>query len=592
MNNYHNLIVIGDKSSGKTRLIDSIVFDPNRGDSGELPSVLPPQEFSFPLKNQEITFNFIDTDSSKSIETIFSTVPLLSSELIIFVIETNNSQAVQRFHDEWLPYIVRSKKMLYIIQSKVDTVETIESFNCSEVEKYVRFQGVFEYSSKTRENIEVLLFNLSKLFFFSADYLYNFSEERLTSQCHKALRRIFWLIDEHNSGQIQVENLKSLLGVSEEDQVSFDEDEKTMSLESFLGFMVTLILTRHEHLVWNMVQKFNYNDRLVLDIDDFISEASPDISHEDVITLSEEGKQVLSHIFRRFDKDNDGLLDEEDIDEAFSLTSIHSLLFEWGYSEIDKLIEIKKKRLFRQTSSDYPSVLHCYVFGASNCGKTSILRHFIGKKPLNGDVHIKSVQYSVVDRINLQNKEYHLIITEFEDKEIPVVLKSEEIMGKCDVALLLFDGNDRYSFSFLEHIQRGLDPSIPCVYMLTKHDLEIVEQENMGDVTPKQFCEALSLIWPPYLCSLVSSQGLNNIKTLFSDLLEVALNPEDSGCLPKWSMCDIDEINDNQVDDDSDGGDLYKKESLVKRTLKVIGVVSGFGLITFAIIRWLKKSKD
>lgn len=219
------------------------------------------------------------------------------------------------------------------------------------------------------------------------------------------------------------------------------------------------------------------------------------------------------------------------------------------------------------------------------------MRHFIGKKPLNGDIHIKSVQYSVVDRINLQNKDYHLIITEFEDKEIPVVLKSEEIMGKCDVALLLFDGNDRYSFSFLEHIQRGLDPSIPCVYMLTKHDLEIVEQENMGDVTPKQFCEALSLIWPPYLCSLVSAQGLNNIKTLFSDLLEVALNPEDSGCLPKWSMCDIDEMNDNQ-DDDDESNDIYRKESLLKRTLKVVGVVSGFGLLTFAMIRWLKKSKD
>lgn len=209
---------------------------------------------------------------------------------------------------------------------------------------------------------------------------------------------------------------------------------------------------------------------------------------------------------------------------------------------------------------------------------------------MNGDVHTKSVQYSVVDSIEYQNREFYLIITEFEDKEIPFVLKSEELMGKCDVALLLFDGNDRFSFSFLEHIQRGLEPSIPCIYMLTKYDLEIVEQENLN-VTPKQFCEALSLVWPPYLCSLVSSQGLNNIKTLFSDLLDVAINPKDSGCLPKWSMIG-EEGEENQEDIDDADDELIKKEPLLKRTLKIVGVITVFGLMTFAMLKWLKKSKE
>ena len=111
---------------------------------------------------------------------------------------------------------------------------------------------------------------------------------------------------------------------------------------------------------------------------------SPDISHEDIITLSEEGKDALSRIFGRFDKNRDGLLNEEDIDEAFSLTTVcpfHEMstnyfdscrtvgekeidlnawislwqliattncyryihcLFEWGCQDIEKMIDIKK----------------------------------------------------------------------------------------------------------------------------------------------------------------------------------------------------------------------------------------------------------
>lgn len=232
--------------------------------------------------------------------------------------------------------------------------------------------------------------------------------------------------------------------------------------------------------------------------------------------------------------------------------------------------------------------MNCYVFGASNCGKTSLLRHFVGKPTLLDSSISSSEHYSVIDRITYDKKDYYLIITEFEDKEIPFVLKSEELMGKCDVALLLYDGNDKFSFSFLEHIQRELEPSIPCVYMLTKYDLPIVDQENLA-VTPQQFCEALALIWPPYLCSLTSQQGLNNIKTLFSDLLEVAMNPEESGCLPKWSL--LNEAEDDDLQDDTEDGEV-PKESLAKRTVKIAGFVSILGLVTYMMVKWIKKSKE
>jgi len=52
------------------------------------------------------------------------------------------------------------------------------------------------------------------------------------------------------------------------------------------------------------------------------NEISPSISHEDLITLSSKGKEVLKTIFKKFDRDMDGLLNEEEIAEAFSLTTV------------------------------------------------------------------------------------------------------------------------------------------------------------------------------------------------------------------------------------------------------------------------------
>jgi len=221
------------------------------------------------LKNQEITFAFYDTDSSKSVESIFSSTSLLSSELIIYVVEANNAEARREFTEKWLPAIRKTKKMLYVIQSKLDQVQSVESFDVPEVDQYERYQGFFDYSAKTRENIEVLLFSLSNIFFFSSDYLYNFVEERLTSQCLMALRRIFWLIDSDNTGLVEKTKVKNLLVITEDDVVKID-DEGTLDLDGFLQLMISLILTRNEHLVWNLVQKFNYNEKLQLEIDDIM----------------------------------------------------------------------------------------------------------------------------------------------------------------------------------------------------------------------------------------------------------------------------------------------------------------------------------
>lgn len=121
-----------------------------------------------------------------------------------------------------------------------------------------------------------------------------------------------------------------------------------------------------------------------------------------------------------------------------------------------------------------------------------------------------------------EGQSYYLVMTEFAYSEYQKVLASEELMRKCDIALLAYDGNDRYSFRPITLVQKSLYPfNIPCVYVLTKYDLPVVDQEL--EVTPQEFCEQLELPWPPIRSSM--KDDFENRDELFQTLVLCALDP-------------------------------------------------------------------
>ncbi len=94
--------------------------------------------------------------------------------------------------------------------------------------------------------------------------------------------------------------------------------------------------------------------------------------------------------------------------------------------------------------------MNCFIFGAPRAGKTSILKKFVNQLPNKFETqpYTRTEQQTVVvNSITYEDVEYFLAITEFEYGEVNAVLKDDSIMSKCDVACLVFDGSDPYSFA-------------------------------------------------------------------------------------------------------------------------------------------------
>jgi Ras family protein T1 len=343
-----------------------------------------------------------------------------------------------------------------------------------------------------------------------------------------------------------------------------------------------------------------------------------------LITLTPKAYQELTRLFQRFDLNNDGLLSLEELTEAFSLCfdienpfarinqdylsitatedgkmtidgwlslwtlatlqnpySILKCFIRWGYKQrLGQYLNLKKLRKYRKSPADYPNIINAYVFGALRSGKTSIMQNLIGSS-VNEEVYCKThAQTSVVNVVESeQGKPYYLALTEFEDSEILSVLESEHIMEKCDVAVMVFDGSDALSFSYLAKLQQKLDPNIPCAYVLAKHDLPLVDQTL--DVSPEVFCEELGLPWPPILHSAVEYDP--ETSQSFEDILYFALNPDVAR--PHWKPVETDVESDTEEEETIVRG----KSSLFIRTIKIIGTLSvlSFG----AALLWKYVSK-
>lgn len=54
---------------------------------------------------------------------------------------------------------------------------------------------------------------------------------------------------------------------------------------------------------------------------DFYSSHIDELKVEDTTTLSQTGMQLLTKLFKYFDKDKDGLLSKSEVEEAFSIVS-------------------------------------------------------------------------------------------------------------------------------------------------------------------------------------------------------------------------------------------------------------------------------
>ena len=279
---------------------------------------------------------------------------------------------------------------------------------------------------------------------------------------------------------------------------------------------------RHE-TIWGILRAFHYTDSLSLQ-DKFLF-PNFDVPEHASVELGPLGYRFLVDLFLKFDKDNDGGLNDSELKSLLSPTpgipklwkqtqfplsivrneqgnvTLQGWLAQWnlttflnhrttleylaylGYDEgksVKALLvtKVRKRRqqqgkFYRQPVNDR-NVFSCIVVGAPNSGKSSLLQLFLTGS--YSEMYSPTIQPRIcVKDIELPGgKQCYLILEELGELE-PAILENAKRLDQCDVICYAYDSSDPELFQYLidmreKYAAAQLD-EIPAVFVALKADL-------------------------------------------------------------------------------------------------------------------------
>ncbi|SCU84246.1 LANO_0C00848g1_1 [Lachancea nothofagi CBS 11611] len=623
------VVVCGDDSVGKTSLIACLVKDqyiPNLQDF--LPPVTIPRDFSsspYCPKNSVL----VDTTSFD--------LPLLHRELksadVIWLVYSDH-ESYDRVALYWMMMFRSLGVNLPVIlcKNKCDSyLEEDQSISANEIRaedkssedtkiedeefipilrEFKEIETCIKTSARDKFNVNQAFYLCQRAITHPIAPLFDARVGELKPLTVMALKRIFLLSDKDQDGFLNDEELSVLQKRSFSKTIDIHELEfikKTLvnlstspqeyaSYTLFVpgkgitkdGFLVLNKLYsekgRHE-TTWGILRAFHYTDSL--SISDKVLYPKMDIPDTASVELSPLGYRFLVELFLTFDKDNDGGLNDRELEFLFKTTpgipklwsetnfpfstvvnsqacvTLQGWLAQWTmttfldyrttteylvYLGIERdarlalqVTKSRKKRrrngkLYRAPVTDR-KVFNCFVVGKPYSGKSSLLESFVGMS------FSESYSPTIKPRIGVNSlelkgsKQYYLILQEFGEQE-PAILENVEKMKECDVLCLTYDSSDPESFSCLFDLinQHKYLQELPMVFVALKADLD--KQQQRCYIQPDDFTDKLFIDHPLH----VSSAWSSSLNELFIKLTEAGLEPAKNtpGLAPDVTKEDID----------------------------------------------------
>lgn len=431
------------------------------------------------------------------------------------------------------------------------------------------------------------LVNIAEVFYFAQKAvlhptapLYDSREHILKGPCEAALNRIFRLCDGNKDGLLDDSELNAfqticfeaplqkaeLEGVKAVIKQSCPEGltDNHVNLEGFLFLHKLFIQRGRLETTWTVLRRFGYEDDLSLR-EDYLYPVTFDLSQQNV-ELSPKGYQFLTELFAKFDRDGDGALAWDELDELFATCpgnpwtasgfpettllndtgalTLQGFLAQWamttlldpkltlaylahlGYGELtgqpslSALKVIKTRR--RSDTLAQRDVFLCHVLGAVGCGKSTLLRSFL-HRPFCPEYVPTTRPALAVNSIEIGGRERFLVLKEIgpfggSDHQL---LRNEPEAVRADVYCLLYDASDANSFSYISSLlmeYANVLSERPVLLVATKSDCDLVPQKSLSQ--PDQFCRDQGLE-PPFAINLRA----NRTSDLFVHLLSQALHP-------------------------------------------------------------------
>lgn len=583
------VVVIGDDGVGKSTFI-ACLFKNRFID--DIEDVLPP--LFFPRPNGQVV-TVIDTSPRQDAQaSLLAEIRQANCILLMF----SDAYTMERVNLFWMPFLRTSgvNKPVVLCQGRQDSIDGDgDADGVAEdvqliMQEYKEIVCFVKNSARQRTNVSETFYLCQQAVLFPLPPIYDAKDMCLKPLAREALSRIFFLTDEQQTGRLSRAAFQRIQKQVFHTQLSKEEYEviirnldgfrrpeplvigDELTLAGFLALIELYCTQGRQDTVWSILRYYHYTDSLSVDSAYLYPDVTvPEHAH---VELSPDGYEFLVDLFTRFDKDNDGGLNPDELANVFCPTpglplfwtesrvplctlrtdagylSLQGWLAQWSmYVYLDytnalaylallgfgsrggapdaplrsalKVTKSARKRnphsrMYRSSVLKDRQVFNCFVIGAPGAGKSSLLAAYL---------NVAEATSMVVNTVELPGgTQCYLILREGDSS----LLSNAIDLESCDVVCLCYDSSDPDSFAFLESLLNENEHlrDMPLVFAALKADLDRVEQRSL--LQPDDYTNSLGLSEPMHL----STAWQSSLDALFSRLLEVAKHPGRGTILP------------------------------------------------------------
>lgn len=572
------ILLVGDDQIGKSTLVTSLIketFVPNI--QHVVPEVTIPPE----VTGDNVTTYIVDSSARLENRSQLE-AEIRKADVICIVYAVNVPETFERIPSFWLPYIRSLGRNIpvVLVGNKIDlrgrdnlTNERLKTEVMPIMDEFKEVETCVECSAKELLNVSEVFYFAQKAVLHPTAPLYDSREHVMKPACIEALKRIFKLCDTDKDGilndeelnefqrkcfnsplqQQELEGVKNVVRENNADGVN----ENGLTESGFLFLHKLFIQRGRLETTWTVLRKFGYGDDLSLR-EDFLYpqiDVFPDCTFE----LSSDGYKFFIETFQAFDKDKDGALNNDELNNLFSTSpgnpwkenfpestltnssnsiTLQGFLAQWSMTTLlsykttlaylaylgyngdttSALKIIRPKKAVKKIGKIQKNVFSCYVFGSPGSGKTALLRGLVNKPFEKNHIPTKS-RYCAVNTVEVGGIEKYLVMQEFGNNNEIEILKDRKQLDLADVIVFVYDSSDVNSFAYIAGLRSeyNLD-EYPIIYVSTKNDSDLVQQRY--EVQPDAYCRNLGLAVP--ICVSVKS---NEMADLYSLIAGVAMNP-------------------------------------------------------------------
>jgi Ras family protein T1 len=464
------------------------------------------------------------------------------------------------------------------------------------LKEFKEVESCIRCSAKDKYNINQAFYLCQRAVIHPIAPLYDTKENDLKPAAIEALVRVFFLSDKDQDGFLNddefitlqkkcfdrnldindIADIKQTLNSVEPDSFS----DRGLTCNGFINLNRMFAERGRHETIWGILRTFHYTDSLSLN-DKFLY-PKLDVPKNSSVELSPVGYRFFVDLFLLFDKDNDGGLNNQELESLFRPTpgipkewrdsnfpqttvrneqghvTLQGWLAQWSMTTfLDfkttlaylaylgfennssssknnsansttaalKVTKPRKERIRNGQTYRVPvadrTVFNCYIIGGSGSGKSSLSEVFLNRN--YSETYNPTIKPRiVVNSVELKGgKQVYLILEELGELE-PAILDNDARLQQCDVLCMAYDSSDPDSFQHLVEAPEAhpLINKIPTIIVALKADLD--RQQQRFDIQPEDY--TISKHLPPPLH--VSSTWPASLTELFVQLVEVAHNPQ------------------------------------------------------------------